>query len=235
MHMKNSGAGDAKKATIWFIVGFVVLVTAVLIFLGVTTSNSETSANASSTFVATTAPPITSTDWTMGSSTAPVSLIEYGDYQCPACGAYYPIVKQLLAAEGSNIFFVFRNFPLPQHPDAEAAAEAAEAAGLQGQYWPMHDLLYENQNTWSQALPSDVAADYFNGYASSLGLNVAKFDADMNSSQVANKIANDVAGGNAASINHTPTFFVNLTQIPNPASYDDFKSVIDQAIASSTS
>lgn len=236
----NNRSGQADKATIWFIAGFVVLVTVGLIILGVMSGGTGGSGSPSSStgtpagFVATTAPAITSADWTLGSSTAPISLIEYGDYQCPACGAYYSIVKQLLAADGSHIYFVFRNFPLPQHPDAPIAAQAAEAAGAQGRYWGMHDLLYTNQNTWSLAAPSDTVTQYFNGYASTLGLNVAKFDQDIYSNNVAAKIANDVAGGNAAAIDHTPTFFVNLKQIPNPTSYDDFKATIDAAIASST-
>lgn len=224
----------ANKTTVWFIVGFVLLATVGLIVLGVMYGTGSSSP-AATNFVATTAPSITATDWTMGSSTAPVTLIEYGDYQCPACGEYYPIVKQLLAAEGSNVYFVFRNFPLYSvHPDAQIAAQAAEAAGLQGKYWQMYDLLYTNQATWSSAAPADAVSQYFNGYASQLGLNVTKFDQDINSTQVTNKIQSDVAGGNAAAIDHTPTFFVNLKQIPNPNSYADFKSTIDQAVAAAS-
>ena len=218
----------------WFIIGFIAFVVVGLLILGAV-SGGPSSTTPPAGFVATTAPAIISTDWTLGSSTAPISLIEYGDYECPACGAYYPLVKQLLAAEGNKIYFVFRNFPLYTiHPDAGIAAEAAEAAGLQGQFWAMHDLLYTNQTTWSAVAASDTVSEYFNGYASSLGLNVAKFDSDMNSAQVNNKIANDVAGGTAAQIDHTPTFFINLQQIPNPTSYADFQAVIDAAIASST-
>jgi protein-disulfide isomerase len=224
-----------QKTTIWFIVGFVALVTIGLIILGVTSGGPASSTSDTPPFVSTTAPAITSADWTLGSSTAPVSLIEYGDFQCPACGAYYPLVKQLLSAEGNKVYFAFRNFPLYSiHPDAGIAAQAAGAAGLQGQFWAMHDLLYVNQVTWADAAPSDTISQFFNGYASSLGLNVTKFDQDITSAQVANKIADDVASGNAASIDHTPTFFVNQQQIPNPTSYADFKATIDAAIASST-
>lgn len=185
-------------------------------------------------FVATTAAPITSADHQTGSTTAAVSLIEYGDFQCPACGAYEPIVEQLRSLYGEKVRFVFRNFPLPQHQNAPGAAKAAEAAALQGKYWEMHDLLYTKQNDWADASPGSVVSQYFNGYAQSLGLDVAKFDQDMNSAAVATKLQNDISSANAARVDHTPTFFVNLTQIPNPTSLDEFKTVIDAALASST-
>src|SRR5262249_17883521 len=94
----------------------------------------------------------------------------------------------------------------------------------------MHDLLYAKQNDWANDAPGSVVLDHFNGYASSLGLDVAKFDADISAAAVQTKIQNDVASGNAAAIDHTPTFFVNLKQIPNPTSYQEFASVIDQAL-----
>jgi len=223
-----------NNTTAWFIVGFLVLLVVGVVVAGIYSSGSSPSST-SAGFVATTAPPITSSDWTMGSATATVSLIEYGDFQCPACGEYYPIVKQLLSEYGNKIYFVFRNFPLYTiHPDAGIAAQAAEAAGLQGKYWEMHDLLYENQATWSAAAPADVVSQHFDGYASQLGLNANTFDADINSSAVLNKIQDDVNGGNAAQIDHTPTFFVNLRQIPNPTGLAGFEATINAALASST-
>lgn len=222
----------SKKIMIWAVVVVVVIVTAVLIVLGIM---QPAASQGSSGFATTTAPAITSADHIQGDPTSTVSLIEYGDFQCPACGEYYSIVEQVLSNYGSKISFVFRNFPLPQHADAPAAAEAAEAAGLQGKYWQMYDLLYQNQNTWSNASPGDVVSQFFDGYAKSLGLNVDKFNADMTSAKVADKIAGDVKGGDAASIDHTPTFFVNLQQIPNPSTYDQFKSILDQALSSSGS
>jgi protein-disulfide isomerase len=140
-------------------------------------------------------------------------------------------VKQLQAQFGNQLLFAFRNFPLYTiHPDAGIAAQAAEAAGMLGQFWPMHDLLYQNQATWSTADPSVVVNEWFDGYASSLGLNVAQFNTDINSTQVTNKIATDVASGNAAQIDHTPTFFINQKQIVNPDSYDEFVADIDAAL-----
>jgi protein-disulfide isomerase len=228
---------NAHKATIWFIVGFLVLVTVGVIIAGAYSGSplSSPSSSTPSNFVATTVPAVTSADWTMGSATSSVSFIEYGDYECPACAEYAVLVKQLAADYGSRVLFAFREYPLYTiHPNAGISAQAAEAAGLQGKYWEMHDLLYTKQNDWVTADPTQVVAEYFNGYAQSLGLNVTKFDADIGSAQVLDKIKADVASGDAASINHTPTFFVDLKQIPNPTSYNDFKAVLDAALASST-
>jgi protein-disulfide isomerase len=232
MQKESSG----RNITVWFVVGFLIVITVVVIIAGATSNSSDNSSNASSTFVSTTAPAITSSDWQEGNPNAKVTLIEYGDFECPACGAYFPLVQQLFNAESSSILFVFRNFPLYTiHPDAGIAAQAAEAAGLQGKYWQMHDLLYENQTSWTAASPNTVVSQFFDGYAQSLGLNVNTFNQDINSSAVLTKIQNDVNGGNSAQIDHTPTFFINLQQIPNPSNYDSFKADIDQAIASSSS
>jgi len=228
---------NTNKATMWFIGGFLVLV-----IVGVTAaymaSGGSSAANSgqSATTPATTVPAISAGDWTEGNKAAKVSVIEYGDYECPACGSWSPIVDQLVKDYGSEIVYSFRNFPLYQiHPDAQISSEAAEAAGLQGKYWEMHELLYKNQAAWSVADPGTVVSKYFDGYAGQLGLDVKKFDQDINSSAVSNKIQADVAGGNAAQIDHTPTFFVNLTQIPNPTDYNAFKAVIDQALAAASS
>lgn len=225
------------KITLWFIVGFVVLVVVVVVSAGVMSGgfSATSGGNASSTFVVTTVSAITSADWVRGNKSAKVSVVEYGDYECPACATWSSIVSQLVGAYGDRVVFAFRNFPLYSiHPDAGISAQAAEAAGLQGKYWEMHDLLYQKQNEWVSVSPGDVVSKYFDGYALSTGLNVNIFNRDINSSQVMSKIQTDVTGGNAALIDHTPTFFINLKQIPNPASYDEFKAVLDQALASST-
>ena len=225
---------DSNKMTVWFIIGFLVLViagvTIAYLASGGNTGGSGGS-NASSTFSATTVPAISSSDWTQGNPNAKVTLTEYGDYECPACGAYAPIVSQVVGQYGSQIYYAFREFPLYSiHPNAGISAQAAEAAGLQGKYWQMHDILYKNQAAWSGDSPASVVHDYFDGYAQQIGLNVPKFDQDINSSPVINKIQNDVATGNAAQIDHTPTFFVNNVQIPNPTSAADFQTVLQQAL-----
>lgn len=241
-NMQNIGAnrsGQVNKVTMWFIVGFIVIVTAGVIIAGAYSSG--TPSNNNSTFVSTTAPAITAADWVEGNPNAKVSLIEYGDFECPACGQYSPVVESLLQEHSSTIKFVFRNFPLYTiHPFASISSQAAEAAGLAGgveKYWAMHNLLYSKQAEWSTnttLTPAQVVSQYFNGYAQSIGLDVNKFNTDLNATSVMQKIQTDVTGGNSASLDHTPTFFVNLKQIPNPTSMNDFEATLKAAIASST-
>ena len=240
----GNNTGQANKATIWFIVGFIVLVTAGAIIAGAYSSGTSSSSNsntASSTFVATVAPAITSADWSEGNPNAKVSLVEYGDFECPACGEYYPLVQQLVQNYSSTVQFVFRNFPLYTiHPFAGVSAQAAEAAGLEGgsaKYWAMNGLLYSKQSEWSTntaLTPAQVTSQYLDGYAQSIGLNVDTFNTDLNASSVMSKIQNDVAGGTAAQLDHTPTFFVNLKQIPNPTTLSDFEATLNAALASSS-
>lgn len=234
---------DTNKVTLWFVAGFLVLVVAGVIIAGAYSSGGSSSGSGANLvtpagFVATTVPAVTSADWTRGDASSSVSFIEYGDYECPACGEYQSVIQQLVSNYGSRVLFAFRNFPLYTiHPDAGISAQAAEAAGMEGgptAFWQMHDLLYAKQNDWVTTDPTQVASKYFNGYAMALGLDVAKFDSDMNSVQVMDKIATDAAGGTAANIDHTPTFFVNLKQIPNPTNYAQFAAVLDAALASST-
>lgn len=153
-----------------------------------------------------------------------VTLIEYSDFQCPACGAYYPMVKQL-GQEFKNISIVYRHFPLPQHANARPAAQAAEAAGQQGKFWEMHNLLFDNQPTWAR---STSVEEIFTAYAQTLGLDIEKFQTDFNSSKTKTKIETDYQSGTNA-INGTPTFFLNDKKIQNPQNYDELRSIIQQA------
>ncbi len=141
-------------------------------------------------------------DHIQGSQDAPVTLMEYGDYQCPYCGMAYPVVKQVQRRMGESMCFVFRNFPLTEvHPFAEGAAEAAEAAGEQGKFWEMHDTLYENQNALA---PEDLV-----GYAQLLHLNVPRFITDLKTRAHARRIREDFLSGVRSGVNGTPTFFIN--------------------------
>ena len=241
MKKDKNRSGEVDRATAWAITGILVFVVAAMIIAGAYSSNSNSSSSSQSGFVATTVPPITASDWKEGNPNAKVSLIEYGDFECPACGEYAPIMQQLLTQYGGKVLFVFRNFPLYSiHPFAGISAQAAEAAGLLGgpsKYWAMHDLLYQKQTEWStnpSLTPAEVTSQFLNGYAQSIGLSVGQFDTALNATSVLDKIQADVQGGNAAQIDHTPTFFVNLTQIPNPTSLQDFESVLNAAIASSS-
>jgi protein-disulfide isomerase len=147
--------------------------------------------------------PVTSDrDHIQGSSTAPVTLVEYGDYECPYCGQAYPVIKEVQKRLGDKLQFVFRNFPLTEmHPHAQHAAEAAEAAAAQNRFWEMHDYLYEHQ----QALDDR----YLEKYADYLGLNLAKFNTDMSSHVHANRIREDFLSGVRSGVNGTPTFYIN--------------------------
>jgi len=164
----------------------------------------------------------------IASGSGTITMVEFGDFQCPACGAYYPVVKQVVSDFHTQINYVFRNFPLDSiHPNAHIAAQAAEAAGVQGKYWEMHDMLYVKQAEWSD---KSNARDIFAGYAQSLGLDVNKFKTDIDSSVVTSKVQEDISDGNALTINQTPTFFINGQMIDNPATFADFETLIKSAI-----
>jgi protein-disulfide isomerase len=163
---------------------------------------------------------------TSTASAASVQFIEYSDFQCPACEAYFPVVTQVLASTTVPVTFVYRHFPLPQHPNAKPAAYAAEAASIQGKFWEMHDLLFENHTQWTELSdPTPV----FEGYAQRLGLNMAKFKADSASDAVHALIENDLTEDNKLGLFQTPTFFVNGKMIQNPQSYAEFNSVLQAA------
>ena len=172
---------------------------------------------------------VSDSDWFEGGKDASVVLVEYSDFQCPACGAYFPVIRSLNEAYGDKLKIVYRNYPLTSlHPNAQLAAQAAEAAGIQGKFFPMHDLLFGNQQTWSTiADPTDT----FVGYATSLGLDVEKFKTDLTGKDVINAVKNDVNGGDASKISSTPTFFLNGLQIEkNPQGLEPFKALIDAAL-----
>jgi protein-disulfide isomerase len=162
-------------------------------------------------------------------SETPVMLTEFGDFQCPACGLYQVLVKKLLADFPGKLNFVFRHFPLSQHPNAPISSYAAEAAGLQGKFWEMYDKIYETQSSWSG---SPEARSIFLGYARDLGLDMNKFTADLDSQAVKDKVARDTNDGNLLRIDSTPTFYLNGVKITPPGSYDGFKKLIEEAIPS---
>ncbi len=173
---------------------------------------------------------IASHSYIKGNRDAKVSLVEFGDFQCPACAAAYPIVEQLLASYKDNpdVNFVFRHFPLPQHQFALLSAEAAEAAGAQGKYWEMYDLLYKNQNAWSG---SSDPLSIFAEYANQLKLDVNLFKTEVQQSKYGKLISDDQQQGLALSINSTPTFFLNGTRMVGIQSLEDFKARVDAELA----
>ena len=141
-------------------------------------------------------------DHIQGPADAAVTLVQYGDYECPYCGAAYPIIKQVQAGMGDRLRFVFRNFPITtSHPHAELAAEAAEAAATQGRFWQMHDLLYENQR---RLRGQDLRA-----YAQKLGLDIERFDQELAEHVHAERVHDDFMSGVRSGVNGTPTFYIN--------------------------
>lgn len=148
-------------------------------------------------------------DQVFGKADSKVVLIEYGDYQCPGCGNAYAKVKAVSEKYKDQMAFVFRNFPLPSiHPNARVAAAVAEAAGLQGKFWEMHDKLYETQNAWG-SLTSSKRTDFFVEYAKQLGLNTEAFKQDFAGTKVNQKISYDQAIGKKSNVSATPTFYLN--------------------------
>jgi protein-disulfide isomerase len=141
-------------------------------------------------------------DHVQGPATAPLTLVEYGDFECPYCGAAYPILKQVQAQMGERLRFVFRNFPITtSHPHAEEAAEAAEAAAAQGRFWEMHDHLYEHQRHLED---QDLRA-----YAAELGLDVDRFTDELDRHVHADRVREDFMSGVRSGVNGTPTFYIN--------------------------
>ena len=153
--------------------------------------------------------PVTEHDHIRGRTDAPMTLVEYGDYECPACGAAYPLTESLVEELGDDLRFVFRHFPLANmHPHAEHAAEAAEAAGAQRRYWEMHDLLFRNQDALED---EDLVR-----YAASLGLTLRPFIDALANEKYAAKIHDDFRSGVRSGVNGTPTFFVNDIRYDGP-------------------
>lgn len=158
---------------------------------------------------------------------AKVTLVEFGDYECPACGYTSPIVKQVLEQYKSKINYVFRHFPLPQHKNALSAAEAAEAAGSQGKFFQMHDALYSNQSEWAS---SDNPLTFFLKYARLLKLDTKKFEQDVKNNKFQAKIDAGLSDGSALGINATPTFYINNIKLEDAPTFQNFKSKIDSLL-----
>lgn len=149
-----------------------------------------------------TLPVIEGRDHIQGPDTAPLILVEYGDYECPFCGRAYYIIKQVQEMLGDSLRFVFRNFPLTQiHPNAQNAAEAAESAGAQNMFWEMHDCLFEHQQ--------QLGLEHLMQYATMLGLDLDQFGYDLTKHIHAPRIREDFLSGVRSGVNGTPTFFLN--------------------------
>ena len=159
--------------------------------------------------------PVTDRDFIQGPAEAALTLLEYGDYECPHCGRAYPIVKEIQRRFGDRLRFVFRNFPLTQsHPHAQQAAEAAVIAGEMAQFWPMHDLLFEKHGA--------LAESSLVGYAAELGLDRATFKHKLESHEAEGRVREDFVGGVKSGVNGTPSFFINGLRYDD--SWDDLET-----------
>lgn len=161
------------------------------------------------------------------SASANLTIVEFGDYQCPACGLAHPGIKKAISDYPGQINFVFRHFPLAQHKNAEIAAQAVEAANIQRKVWEMHDKLYESQPEWENEAN---AMETFKKYAGEMGMDVEKFTSDAASDPVKQKVKNDLTDGLALGVNSTPTFYFNNELYKGGISYEDFKREIDKAL-----
>lgn len=159
-----------------------------------------------------------------GNSEAETKLVKYSDFQCPACAAFYPVVEEILADHGDSLSFEYKHFPLPIHNNAQAAALAAEAAGQQGEFFAMHDLIFDNQTEWSQAAVPGV---FFAQYAEEIGLDMDEFTRHQNSSILRDKVRDEFAEGREMGITGTPTFFLNGQRM----NFNTYSEFVDQIIA----
>ncbi|MBX6326752.1 MAG: thioredoxin domain-containing protein [Chthoniobacterales bacterium] len=163
-----------------------------------------------------------------GNPNAPVTLEEYGDYQCPPCGMFAVFADELVKEYEPRLRIIFRNFPLSIHQHAREAAQAAEAAALQGRFWEMHDILYREQSTWSNAAN---ARELFESYAEKIGLNVDQFRKDIDSEPVRARVDSDRARGDSLGIQTTPTLFINNRPLePKDKNPEGIRAAINAAL-----
>lgn len=160
--------------------------------------------------------------YTKGNPNAKVVLVEFSDFQCPACLAVKPTLDAILAKYSDKMLFAYRHFPLDQHPFSHKAAQAAEAAGAQGKFWEMYDVLFANQLKFSDTLFSELAKQ--------LSLDMTKFEADMKSTDLTNRVGVDQADGTRFGVNSTPSFFLNGKKL-ELSSFDDLTKAVDEAVA----
>jgi protein-disulfide isomerase len=161
-------------------------------------------------------------DHVVGPANAPVTLVEYGDFECPFCGRSYPAVRRIRGELGERLRFVFRHFPRPEHPHARHAAQAAEAASAQGRFWDMHDQLFEHQDALTD---SDLAH-----YAAGIGLDVERFRHDLTSHTSVERVQRDIQSGAHSDVHGTPTFFINGVKHEGPDTFDDLLDAIRQQL-----
>ena len=161
-----------------------------------------------------------------------ITIVEFADFECPACYAMHPVVEKLLADEGDNITYVYRNFPI--HQNADKLAVMALAAGKQNKFWEMYNILFDRQNEWAVLSPSARLTE-FDKYATEIGLNMAQYKADLKDPALAAQVSKDTEDAQAMGINSTPTFIINgKTVLRTTLPYEQFKNLVDTAPAADT-
>ncbi len=166
--------------------------------------------------------PVSAGDHIEGHEDAPVTLVEYADYQCPYCGEAHPVIKRLQKSLGKKLRFVFRNFPLTHsHPYALLAAQAAEAAALQGKFWKMHDVIFENQD--------QLEPDVLPRWAREIGLDVNQFAKAVSEGRVTKRIEEDYASGLESGVDGTPSFFINGIKYEGEDDFDSLRAALLEA------
>jgi protein-disulfide isomerase len=169
-------------------------------------------------------PPIGPDDHVVGNPSARVTLVEFGDYECPYCGHAQPIVHAIVRKLGRRLLLAFRHFPLAKaHPHALGAAVAAEAAGVQGKFWPMHELLFDNQDA--------LDVEDLVGYAESLGLDLARFAEDLESDVLLDRVRSHFTSGVRSGVNGTPTFFIDGVRFDGSWDLDSLTTALERALA----
>lgn len=217
------------------IVGAVIGVSVVLVVVGIFLAGRQPQtplpSNPSSSDAKKTDLKLTDKDWSTGKSTAQVTLVEYGDYQCPACGAYHEVIKNVMSKMPDSVRLVFRHFPLVSiHDKAWTAAKYAEAAGKQGKFWDMHDALYESQGEWERKSVAEFE-QYIETLATKAGVDVKKLKADVQLPEIEAKVKSDYDSANALNLNGTPTFFVNDVLIALPGSEERFEQILKDTLS----
>lgn len=215
---KEEKMAKLRKLFVWVVAGSILLFVGIKTYDYVTSPSPEVAGNSIE---------VDEGDWVKGNPEAQVTLVEYGDFQCPACKNYYLLVKQLNEEFPEDLRIAFRHIPLVSiHKNAMEASYAAEAAGVQGRFWEMHDALFENQADWENERDP---RDKFVSYAEKLELDVEQFKLDMDSDQVHERVNADMTSAGSLGVNSTPTFYLDGERI-QPRSYEEFRSSIEDQI-----
>ncbi|MDT5295206.1 MAG: hypothetical protein QOJ76_2086 [Acidobacteriota bacterium] len=233
----SSKPEGAKRYLPFVIIGgvLVAVIVAVVLMSRPTTTNSATQQSYSPDAGANAAQPTRAAmpgapnPYARGGANAPVTLEEFSDFQCPACGGLEPGLRRVVNDYGERVRLVFRNFPLAMHRYAFQAARAAEAAGQQGKFWEMHDMIYDNQKEWTDSMEPRVQ---FEAYATRLGLDVQRFKADLERQDLADRIKADYSRGMSLNVRGTPTLYLNGRElVPGKlVTEEDLRREIDAAL-----